>query len=109
MPSASFGSSSESSRSSPSSSENSRLQAGGGLFGLGVLLELGQRHVERAAAGRAGGERDGGVLAVVQEALAHELFRSRDVGGTWDGRGARATEVDSAIEALDFETEPLGR
>jgi len=33
------------------------------------------------------GERDGRVLPLVQKALAHELLRSRDVGGIGDGRG----------------------
>jgi hypothetical protein len=60
---------------------------GRGLLRLRVLLELGERTVERAPAGGARREGDGGVLAVVQEALAHELFCSRDVCGTWNGRG----------------------
>ncbi len=51
-----------------------------------MLLELRQRSVQRAAAGIAGGERDGSVLPLVQEALAHKLLRPRDVGGAWDGR-----------------------
>ena len=50
-------------------------------------LQLGERLVERAPARRARGERDRGILAVVQEALAHELLRASDVGGAWNGRG----------------------
>ena len=57
------------------------------MLGLGICLELGQRPVQRAAAGGAGGERDGGVLARLHEALAHELFRACYVGGTGNGRG----------------------
>jgi hypothetical protein len=57
------------------------------VLGLGVGLELGERLIERAPAGAAGRERDGGILAGVHEALAHELLRSRDVGGTRNGHG----------------------
>ena len=87
VPSASLGSSSDSRRSSPSSSENSRRQAVEGCFALRVGLELGERLVERAPARRAGRERDRRVLALVQEALAHELLRARYLGGAWNGRG----------------------
>ena len=87
VPSASFGSSSERIRSSPSSSENSRRHSVEGLLGLRVLRELGERAVERAPPRRARGERYGGVLALVQEALADELLRPRDFGGSWNGRG----------------------
>ena len=58
-----------------------------GVLRLRVGVELCERLVERAPARGAGRERDGGVLAVVQETLAHELLRARDFGGTWNGRG----------------------
>ena len=87
VPSTSFGSSSESSRSRPSSSENSRRQAVEGCLALGSSSSSASAMVERAPAGGARGERDRGVLALVQEALAHELLRARDLGGTWNGRG----------------------
>ena len=60
---------------------------GRGVLGLRVGLELGERQVERAPARESRRERDGGVLAVVHEALAHELLRARDVGGSRNGRG----------------------
>ena len=50
VPSASLGSSSESSRSRPSSSENSRRHAVEGCLAFGSAVELGQRLVERAPA-----------------------------------------------------------
>ena len=65
------------------------LAAPGGrwVLRLGVGLELGERLVERAPARRPGRERDRRILALVEEALAHELLRARDVGGTRNGRG----------------------
>ena len=87
VPSASFGSSSESRRSSPSSSENSRRHAVDGCFAFGSSASSASATSSARRRGVPGSERDGGVLAVVQEALAHELFGSRDVRGTWDGRG----------------------
>ncbi len=54
---------------------------------LGLLGQLGQREVERAAARGAGGEHDGRVLAVVQETLAHKLLRASQLGGGGNGRG----------------------
>ena len=57
------------------------------VLGLGVGRELGERPIERAPARAAGRQRDGGILAGVHEALAHELFRSRDLGGTRNGHG----------------------
>jgi hypothetical protein len=46
---------------------------------LGPRLHLGQRRIQRAAAGAAGRQRDRGVLAVVDEALTGELLRTGDV------------------------------
>ena len=57
------------------------------MFRLGVGLELRQRHVQSPPARRAGRERDRGILAVVQEALADELLRTRYVRGAGNGRG----------------------
>ena len=54
---------------------------------LGLRIELGQGLIERAPARRAGRKRDRGILAVVEEALAHELTRASDVGGRGNGRG----------------------
>ena len=59
----------------------------GGRGVLGLRVELGEGLVERAPARRAGRERDRGILAVVEEALAHELTRASDVGGGGNGRG----------------------
>ena len=55
------------------------------MFGLRVRRQLGERLIERAPARGAGGQRDGGILPLVQEALAHQLLRARDFRGTWDG------------------------
>ena len=85
VPSTSFGSSSESTRSRPSSSENSRRQAVEGILAFSPELE--ERLVERAPARRVRGKRNRGILAVVQETLAHELLRASDVGGGGNGRG----------------------
>ncbi len=60
---------------------------GRGILGLWVLLDLRQRLVERAPARRVRGQRDGRILAVVQEALAHELLRPGNIGGVGNGRG----------------------
>ena len=80
VPSARCGSSSESSRSSPSSSENLRRHSIEGW--LAPAVELGQRSVERPAARGAGGERVLEGLALVDEALAREQLRTRDRGRT---------------------------
>ena len=77
VPSASLGSSSESSRSSPSSSENSRRQAVEGCLALGSSSSSASARSSARRRGVPGRERDGGVLALVQEALAHELLRAR--------------------------------
>ncbi len=84
VPSASFGSSSESTRSRPSSSENSRRHAVEGAFSAAV--ELGERLVERAPPRRARRERDRELLARVHEGLARERLRARDVGVAGKGR-----------------------
>src|SRR5262249_30264829 len=56
-------------------------------FCLRIRLKLRERLIERAPAGRAGGERDRRILAFVHEPLADELLRARDLRGTWNGRG----------------------
>ena len=56
----------------------------------GAALDLAQREVERAAAGGAGRERVGGVLAGMHEALRGESLGARDRGGIGNGRGAGA-------------------
>ena len=53
---------------------------------LGIRAQLLERLIERAAPRRAGRESLCGILAFVHEALAHELLRARDVGGTWTRR-----------------------
>ena len=58
-----------------------------GMLGLWVLGQLGERPVQRPAPSAPRRQRDGGILAVVQEALAHELLSPRDFSGSWDGRG----------------------
>ncbi len=58
-----------------------------GRWVLCPFLQLGQRHVQRAAARRARNQHYRRVLALVQETLAHELLRSLDFGGTGNGRG----------------------
>ena len=55
---------------------------------LGAAVDLGQRGVERPAAGGAGGERLG-PLAVEQEGLAGERGRTLDIGARWDCRATR--------------------
>ncbi len=86
VPSASFGSSSDSSRSNPSSSEYSLRHSVRRV--LGTRVQLRERPIERAPARSAGGQRDRGILALVQEAIAHESLRASDIGGArrWRGR-----------------------
>ena len=71
--------------------------------------ELLERHVERPAPRSTLGERDRGILTGVHEPLADELFRAGISAELGRVAAARATEVDSAIEALDFETEPASK
>ena len=73
VPSTRCGSSSESSRSSPSSSENCRRQAIEGV--LLPSLDLGERRVERAATGRTRGQRVFEDLALENEPFTREQFR----------------------------------
>ena len=56
------------------------------VLGLRDGVELGERLIERPASGSPRRERDRGILPWVHEALAHELFRARDVGGSRNGR-----------------------
>ncbi len=58
-----------------------------GRWVLGALLDLCERVLERPAAGRPGRKRDGRILSVVHEALAHELLRASYLRGGWNGRG----------------------
>ena len=61
----------------------------GGRRLLEALGDLGEGDLEGAPARRMGRERDGGVLAFVEEALAREFFRARDLGGTRGGRNGQ--------------------
>ena len=86
VPSASFGSSSESTRSSPSSRENLRRHAVEGPLAFGSSASSASAVVERPPARGAGSEGDGRVLTLVQKALVHELLRASDLAGSWKGR-----------------------
>ena len=83
MPSASFGSSSESTRSRPSSNENSRRHAVDGDLRPSAI-SASARSSARAAR-RARRERDGGFLAGVDEGLARERLGASDVGIAGNG------------------------
>ena len=87
------GSSSDSTRSSPSSSENFRRQSIEGLSRAGV--QLGQRGVERPPARRPGREGVLERLAFVDEAFAREQLRARNCGRT--GKGGGITHTDRKV------------
>ena len=106
VPSASFGSSSESSRSRPSSSENSRRQAVEGCLAFGSASSSRERLIERAPARRAGASATAGSSPSCRK-RSRTSFSAREISAELGMvAAARATEVDSAMEALDFETEP---
>ena len=83
----------------PLEAQQQRVLAPPGGRGVRAALgQLGERRVERAAARRARRERDGALLAGVDERLARELLRARDVGiagkghsGHWCGIGHRGS------------------
>ena len=103
VPSASLGSSSESSRSRPSSSENWRRHAVDGM--LHAFVELGERLVERATARRARAPaRRAASSPSCRNLLAHELLRARDIGGT-DAltRPKRPLTWSRPLQAVDCE------
>src|SRR2546430_1719784 len=60
---------------------------GRGALGGRICLQLRERAVQRAPARGARSQGDGRILALMNETLAHELFRARYVRGTWNGRG----------------------
>ncbi len=79
VPAAVAGGFEESTRSSPSRRPKRTFQPGDGVRRAAV--ELGQRLVERGAAGRPGRQRLGRILAGVEEGLSGPFLRAERVGG----------------------------
>ena len=78
VPAAVAGGFDESTRSSPSRKPNRTFQRGEGVRAAG--LDLGERLVERGAAGRAGRQHLGRLFAGMEEGLARPVLRTERVG-----------------------------
>ena len=106
VPSASLGSSSESTRSRPSSSENSRRQAVDGCLAFGSACSSASAWSSARRRGEPGASATAGSSPSCRK-RSRTSFSAREMSAELGmGAAARATEVDSAMEALDFETEP---
>ncbi len=74
---------------------------------LGARVELGQRAIQRAPARGARRQRDRWILALVQEAIAHEASPRERSRRNWEWARPRGPlKWTRPSRALDFETEP---